>query len=144
MESSWVEFCLIFRAACALERAIEKRRQYKWMRVKYSTHTEADVLAYLIAVLSFTSTLWFSHSLPPVRPNGTEESTCLSTACCISLHCLSPYLSLPTLYSPSIPPAINLSPIPLSWIPDLAESFALHYTAAWSWESVHAVRSALS
>lgn len=59
------------------------------------THTETDALVYLIAILSFTSTLWLSHSLPPVRPNSTEESTCLSRAYCISLRCLSPYLSLP-------------------------------------------------
>lgn len=51
----------------------------------------------------------YTMALPQSAPNGTEESTCLSRAYCISLHCLSPYLSLPPLYSPSIPTAINLS-----------------------------------
>lgn len=53
----------------------------------------------------------YTMALPvcPVRPNGTEESTCLSRAYCISLCCLSSYLSLPLLYSPSICTAINPS-----------------------------------
>lgn len=119
IQSNGVGFYLTFILCCA-----------SWKKV-VQTYTAQHWATSSRCRLFNSAPLFYIHlQSAPLGPNGSKESTRLSRAYCISLRCLSSYLSLPQYPLPLIYPSI-----PLSWIPDLAESFALHCTAASSPDS---------
>lgn len=128
-----LSFCLVFKRLKFVKKSNKEKLQmdensvYKHINTfkhKHEWDTDSSRPSCLFDRGPFTSTLGLSHSLPPVRPNGTEESACLSSAYCISLSphiCPSRPSSLPLLYYLDCLTGLRalhhttLLPIPQAW-----------------------------